>query len=104
MNDTQIWVQLEFESIEAKGQSLPDGFQRRFLEAPELEEGPQALNWKEWADEEMKRRGIKRKGPLEKRAEYARAIVRKAWRETSKRFDARVLVEGAWQNIHKRLK
>ena len=43
MNDTQIWVQLEFEGIEAKGQSLPDGFQRRFLEAPELEEGPQAL-------------------------------------------------------------
>jgi hypothetical protein len=43
MNDTQIWVQLEFESIEAKGQSLPDGFQRRFLEAPELEESPQAL-------------------------------------------------------------
>jgi len=43
MNDTRIWVQLELEGVEAKGQSLPDGFQRRFLEAPELEESPQAL-------------------------------------------------------------
>jgi hypothetical protein len=43
MNDTQIWVQLEFEGVEAKGQSLPDGFQGRFLEAPELKESPQAL-------------------------------------------------------------
>ncbi len=43
MNDTQIWIQLEFEGVEPKGQSLSDGFQRRFLEAPELEEGPQAL-------------------------------------------------------------
>ncbi len=43
MNDTRMWVQLELEGVEAKGQSLPDGFQRRFLEAPELEESPQAL-------------------------------------------------------------
>ncbi len=43
MNDTQIWVQLEFEGVEAKGQSLPDGFQRRFLEGPELEESPPAF-------------------------------------------------------------
>ena len=43
MNDTQPWVQLELEGVEAKGQSLPDGFQRCFLECPELEEGPQAL-------------------------------------------------------------
>jgi len=43
MNDTQIWVQFEFKGVEAKGQSLPDGFQRRFLEAPELVENPQAL-------------------------------------------------------------
>ena len=43
MNDTQIWGQLEFEGVEAKGQSLPDGFERRFLEAPELEKSPQAL-------------------------------------------------------------
>ena len=43
MNDAQIWVQLEFEGVKAKGQSLPNGFQRRFLEAPELEENPQAL-------------------------------------------------------------
>ena len=41
MNDTQNWIQLEFEGVEAKGQSLPDGFQRRFLEAPELEESSQ---------------------------------------------------------------
>ena len=43
MNDAQIWVQFEFEGVKAKGQSLPDGFQRRFLETPELEESPQAL-------------------------------------------------------------
>ena len=43
MNDTQVWVQLELEGVEAKGQSLPDGFQRSFLEAPELKESPQAL-------------------------------------------------------------
>jgi hypothetical protein len=42
MNDTQIWGQLEFERVEAEGQSLSYGFQRRFLEAPELEESPQA--------------------------------------------------------------
>ena len=43
MNDTRIWVQHEFEGVKAKGQAFPDGFQRRFLEAPELEESPQAL-------------------------------------------------------------
>jgi len=43
MNDAQIWVQFEFEGVKAKGQSLPDGFQRRFLETPKLEESPQAL-------------------------------------------------------------
>jgi len=43
VNNTQIWVQIEFEGIEAKGQPLSDGFQRRFLETPELEENPQAL-------------------------------------------------------------
>ena len=43
MKDTESWVQLEFESVEAKGQPLPDGFQRRFLEAPESVERPQAL-------------------------------------------------------------
>jgi hypothetical protein len=32
------------ESVEAKGQSLPDGFQRRFLEAPELEESLQVCD------------------------------------------------------------
>ena len=43
MNDTQIRVQLELEGVEAKGQSLPNRFQRRFLEAPESVESPQAL-------------------------------------------------------------
>jgi hypothetical protein len=43
MHDTQIRVQLEREGIEAKRQSLPDRFQRCFLEAPESVEGPQAL-------------------------------------------------------------
>ena len=43
MNDTQNWVQLEFEGVEAKGQPLPDGCQCRFLEAPELEERPRTL-------------------------------------------------------------
>ena len=42
MNDTQIWGQLEFERVEAEGQSLSYGFERRFLEALELEESPQA--------------------------------------------------------------
>ena len=43
MNDTQIRAQLELEGVEAKGQSLPNRLQRRFLEAPESEESPQAL-------------------------------------------------------------
>ncbi len=38
MNDTQIWSQLELERVEAEGQSLSNGFQRRFLQAPELKE------------------------------------------------------------------
>ena len=43
MNDSKIRVQLEFEGVEAEGQSLPDRFQRRFFEAPESVEGLQAL-------------------------------------------------------------
>jgi hypothetical protein len=43
MNDTDFWVQLEFKGLEAIGQSLPDGFQGRFLQASELEESPKAL-------------------------------------------------------------
>jgi len=42
MNDTWIWGQLEFECVEAEGQPLSYGFQRRFLEAPVLEESPLA--------------------------------------------------------------
>jgi hypothetical protein len=41
MNDPQIGFQLEFEGVEAKGQSLSDGFQRSFLETPQLEESRQ---------------------------------------------------------------
>ena len=43
MNDTQVWFQLELEGIQAKGQSLSDGFQCCFLESPELKENPQPL-------------------------------------------------------------
>ena len=43
MSDTQSRAQLEFEGIEAKGQSLPDGLQRCFLEGPELIEDPKPI-------------------------------------------------------------
>ena len=44
MYKARTWVQLEFEGVEAKGQSFPYGFQRRFLETPELKESPLALH------------------------------------------------------------
>ncbi len=37
MNDAQTRDQFELESVKAKGQSLPNGFQSSFFEAPELE-------------------------------------------------------------------
>ena len=43
MTQGQLGFQLELEGVEAKGQSLPDGFQRRFLQAPQLEESSPAL-------------------------------------------------------------
>jgi hypothetical protein len=43
MNHTNFWVQLELEGVETEGQPLPDRFQRRFLEAPESKEPPEAL-------------------------------------------------------------
>lgn len=43
VNDARIWIQLEFEGVEAKGQSFPDGFQCGFLEIPKLEKSPLAF-------------------------------------------------------------
>ena len=42
LNDTWIWSQFEFERVEAERQSLANGFQGCFLEAPELAENSQA--------------------------------------------------------------
>jgi len=42
-DDPRRGVQLELEGIEAEGQSLADGLQRRLLQAPELVEGAQAI-------------------------------------------------------------
>ena len=42
LNNADLGYQLEFEGVEAKGQSLSDGLQRRFLECPELEKSPVA--------------------------------------------------------------
>ena len=50
MNDTQPWVQLELEGLEAVRQTLPDGLQRCFFEAPEPIEGPQALQPADFLD------------------------------------------------------
>ena len=40
VNDMRIRSEPEFEGVEAIRQALPDGFQRRFLEAPELAKCP----------------------------------------------------------------
>ena len=42
MNDTQSRCQIEGKGVKAKGQSLTDRFQGRFLQAPELKKGSSA--------------------------------------------------------------
>ena len=41
-NHAPTWYQFELEGVEPEGQSLAYGFERRFLEAPELGEGLEA--------------------------------------------------------------